>query len=130
MRLTDQGFFLNDGCFLGTARVQRVANSAPSADTRLGTLDYVLAHRFAKDGTTLHREENVRGVDLVRRLVRRWSFPQRSRDKNRSYVVVPEKLSESLFLQSAIDGIDGILCKEVMDDRPKPCNFGLGMEAL
>jgi len=46
------------------------------------------------------------------------------------YVVVPEKLSKSLFFESEIVGVRGILCKEVMDDRPKPCNFGLGMEAL
>ena len=45
-------------------------------------------------------------------------------------VVVPEKLSNALFFPSEIDGMDGILCKEVMDDRPKPCHFGLGMEDL
>lgn len=45
-------------------------------------------------------------------------------------VVVPEKLVKPLFFQRVIDEIDGTVCKEVMDDRPKPCDFGLGMEAL
>ena len=45
-------------------------------------------------------------------------------------VVVPEKLFNVLFFRAENDETDGILCKVFMDESLKPCNFGLGMEAL
>jgi len=42
--------------------------------------------------------------------------------------VVPEKLSKLLFFKSKMDGIGGTLCRDVLDDGPEPCNFGLAME--
>ena len=47
-----------------------------------------------------------------------------------AYVVVPEKLFNVLFFRAENDETDGILCKVFMDESLKPCNFGLGMEAL
>jgi len=45
-----------------------------------------------------------------------------------SKYVVPEKLSKSLFFNSKLIWIDGILCKEVLDDGPDHGHVGLGME--
>ena len=53
----------------------------------------------------------------------------RRRVRWRGYVVVPEELSNVLFLQADNDETEGVLCKVFMDELPKPCNFGLGMEA-
>jgi len=55
--------------------------------------------------------------------------PQHDRKERRETIVVlSEKLSIPLFFKSKMDGIGGTLCREVLDEGPEPCHFGLGME--